>query len=338
MRIAFRVDAGLALGSGHLMRCLALAQALREQAAQVDFICADHLGFDPGLITAAGFALHRLPLLDEAEDAKSSAAYCLKSKPDWLVVDHYGLGQEWERVVRTGVPRLMAVEDVAGRAHEVDLLLDQNLRDDAEVRYRPLLPAACITLLGPRYALLRSQFADVRRQCQVRHEIPPRILLFMGGGDERNTALGMLEMLARCRSPFMLDAVVGGAHPAKAAIEKFCVLQGWSFHCQVEAMADLMAKADLAIGAGGVTAWERCALGLPSLLVILADNQEENVAMLERMGAAISLGWWEELTQEGVCRVLDELDGERLAAMSRAGFAITDGLGAGRVAEAMLAA
>jgi UDP-2,4-diacetamido-2,4,6-trideoxy-beta-L-altropyranose hydrolase len=338
MRVIFRADSGISIGSGHVMRCLALACALREKGGQASFICAERAGFSPELITAAGFELHVIPVADEDEDARLCSGICLKSSPDWLVMDHYGLGCEWERELRLVVPRIMAIEDVANRTHEVDLLLDQNLREDAGLRYRQWLPESCSMLLGPRYALLRPQFAKMRSRCEVRSTIPPNILVFMGGGDERNVTLAVLKMLAGCQMKLSLEVVIGNAHPAKELIESFCAKQGWHFHCQVENMAGLMSRADLAIGAGGVTGWERCALGLPALLVILADNQDENVEMLERVGAAISLGWWDDLAQEKICEVLDGLDGNHLTAMSRAGFDITDGLGADRVAAAMLKA
>lgn len=338
MRVIFRADSGISIGSGHVMRCLALAYALREKGGQAGFICAGQVGFSTELITSAGFELHVIPVASESEDVRLSSEICLKSNPDWLVVDHYGLGCEWERELRLVVPRIMAIEDVANRAHEVDLLLDQNLREDVGQRYRQWLPESCTMLLGPRYALLRPQFAKMRSRCGVRNTIPPNILVFMGGGDERNVTLGILKMLAGCQMKFSLEVVIGSAHPAKELIGSFCTTQGWHFHCQVEDMAELMAGADLAIGAGGVTGWERCALGLPALLVILAGNQEENVEMLERMGAAISLGWWDDLAPDKICQALGDLDGERLAAMSQVGFDITDGLGADRVVAAMLRA
>lgn len=338
MRVAFRADGGRSIGSGHLMRCLALAQALRERAVEVDFICAAHAGFAQELITDAGFPLHRLPVAEEGEDAKLSADICLAIKPDWLVLDHYGLGQKWEHELHRVVPRIMVIEDVADRVHEADLLLDQNLREDADIRYRQLIPDSCIRLFGPQYALLRPQFAEARGRCGVRNATFPHILLFMGGGDARNVTLGMLKIMGDCRLPFTLEAIVGGGHPAPESVEKFCLAHGWAFHRQVDDMAERMAGADLAIGAGGVASWERCAVGLPALLVVLSDNQEENAAMLHQRGAAISLGWWESLVPADVCQVLGELNGDRLAAMSQSSFDITDGQGAGRVAEVMLTA
>lgn len=332
----FRTDAGLSTGSGHLMRCLALAQALQAQQVEVGFICASLPGFNPAQITEPGFDLDVISVLPELEDAKLSSAIVQPKHPDWLVVDHYGLGIEWERYLRPATSRLMVIEDLANRSHAADMLLDQNLRADSGSAYEKFLPEMCIRLMGPTYALLRPQFFQARKSCRVRSRIPPRILLFMGGGDEQNVTLGVLKLLKESGLSLQVEALVGNAHPAKESIAQFCSDQGWGFHCQVANMAELMAGCDLAIGAGGVSSWERCALGLPTLVITLAENQAENAEMLERSGAAISLGWWNQLDSGKIRSVLGTLSAERLSAMSQAASALVDGLGAKRVAETML--
>jgi UDP-2,4-diacetamido-2,4,6-trideoxy-beta-L-altropyranose hydrolase len=336
MQVVFRTDAGLSTGSGHLMRCLALALALKTRNAEVSFICADSPGFNPSLISEMGFALHVIPVLPSKDDAEQSLRIVKQLRPDWLVVDHYGLGIEWERALRACVPRLMAIEDLANRPHHAEILLDQNLRADCGRGYEPLLPERCNRLLGPGYALLRPQFAATRVLCKPRSRIPPRLLLFMGGGDEHNVTLGVLKLLQESALQLAVETVVGQSHPAREDIENFCKEQGWGYHCQIADMASLMAECDLAIGAGGISSWERCALGLPALLITLAGNQAENAVMLERTGAAISLGWWNRLDSGKIREVLDALDAERLSAMSQAAFALVDGMGAQRVAEFML--
>lgn len=336
MQVVFRTDAGLSTGSGHLMRCLALAQALQARHVQVSFICADRPGFNSALISDMGLALNIIPALPAAEDAGHSSLIVQKIRPDWLVVDHYGLGIEWERSLRACVPRLMAIEDLANRPHHAELLLDQNLRADAGRAYDNLLAESCTRLLGPGYALLRPQFSATRVRCKVRSRIPPRLLVFMGGGDEHNVTLGVLKLLKESSLQLAVDTVVGLSHPAREEIAGFCNEQGWGYHCQIADMASLMAQCDLAIGAGGVSSWERCALGLPALLVTLADNQAENAVMLQHAGAAISLGWWNQLDSGKIREVIGALDAERLAAMSQAAFALVDGMGAERVAAFML--
>jgi UDP-2,4-diacetamido-2,4,6-trideoxy-beta-L-altropyranose hydrolase len=318
------------------MRCLALSQALKAEQVEVGFICASHPGFDPAQITDLGFDLDVISVVQGMEDAKLSSRIVQAKSPDWLVVDHYGLGIEWERYQRPYTSRLMVIEDLANRPHAADMLLDQNLRADSGRAYEALLPANCLRLLGPEYALLRPQFFEARKSCKTRTRIPPRILLFMGGGDEQNVTMGVLKLLQESGSSFSLQTVVGQAHPAKESIQRLCHEQGWGFHCQVANMAALMVESDLAIGAGGVSSWERCTLGLPTLIITLSENQAENADMLERSGAAISLGWWNQLDSGKIRNVLGMLNSERLSAMSQAASALVDGRGAMRVAEALL--
>jgi UDP-2,4-diacetamido-2,4,6-trideoxy-beta-L-altropyranose hydrolase len=318
------------------MRCLALAQALKTLRAQVSFICADTPGFNPALISDLGFALDVIPALPAAEDAEQSRLIVQQKRPDWLVLDHYGLGIAWERTVRVYVSRLMVIEDLANRPHHAELLLDQNLRSDSGDGYQTLLPKNCSRLLGPGYALLRPQFSATRALCKARNRIPPRLMVFMGGGDQHNVTLGVLKLLQDSALQVQVETVIGQSHPAKAEVERLCNQHGWGYHCQIADMAALMAQCDLAIGAGGVSSWERCAVGLPALLITLADNQAENAVMLERLGAAIALGWWNQLDSGKIREAIGALDAERLSAMSQAAFALVDGMGAQRVAEFML--
>ena len=310
MRVVMRVDASLEIGSGHVMRCLTLADELRSRGAEVHFICRDHPGNLVALIAERGYSYVGLetptsgylaPAGDTnhaawlavswQQDAEETVAALPSGGVDWLVIDHYALDRRWEERLRPHVGKIMVIDDLADRPHACDLLLDQNLYRDLELRYNDLVPAACQRLLGPRYALLRSEFALARKQLRQRDGQVRRILVFFGGVDPANeTSKALQALIAVNLQGVAVDVVVGGGNPHKDEIEALCVINGFSYNCQVSNMAELMAAADLAIGGGGTATWERCAVGLPSLVMVLADNQRELAHYGAQSGLCLSLG------------------------------------------------
>jgi len=217
LRIAIRCDAGLAIGSGHLMRCLTLAERLRRHGAQVCFICRPHAGHLAQLIEARGFALASLPAAPPGQTAdptpphaswlgtswqcdaeQSLAALHNMGHQDWLIVDHYGIDGRWQSRLRPAVGRIMVIDDLADRAHHCDILLDQNLLADFEHRYDNRLPTPCLRLLGPRYALLQAPYASLHARLQARLQAQLRarlavepaaiktVLIYFGGVDRDN--------------------------------------------------------------------------------------------------------------------------------------------------------
>jgi UDP-2,4-diacetamido-2,4,6-trideoxy-beta-L-altropyranose hydrolase len=293
-----RVDASLKIGSGHVMRCLTLAEALRELGTEVQFVCRWHFGNLIELIREKGFVVHELPVLENIElgriyeynsgsvyenwlgvsqeqDARETITVFQKNKPDWLIVDHYGLVQVWEKKLRPHVHKIMVIDDLANRSHDCDLLLDQNYFIDGESRYEDLVPETCTKLLGPQYALLRSEFTQARKQLKPRIGKIERVFVFFGGNDLENVTGKALEALSfqefNCLD---VDVVIGSHNPHLTKIERQVRTRlRTKLHVQVENIAELMAQADLAIGAGGATTWERMAVGLPSIVVTIAENQ-----------------------------------------------------------------
>ncbi|MES2714235.1 MAG: UDP-2,4-diacetamido-2,4,6-trideoxy-beta-L-altropyranose hydrolase [Pseudomonadota bacterium] len=341
-RIALRADASPVLGSGHVMRCLSLAEALRARGAQVHFICRAGPGHLGGRIQAQGFGLSLLGAdLSPAQDADQTRA-ALAAGCDLLLVDHYGLGAAWEQALRPLCRHLAAIDDLADRRHAVDLLLDQNLgrqRSD----YAALLPAHASRLIGPAYALLRPEFAAARAASLARRPTAGwrHLLLSLGGADPQQATVQVLHALARCRLPAdaRLTVVLGALAPTRAQVQALLP----SLPCptrllvDVADMAGLLAEADLAIGAAGGSAWERCCLGLPSLLLVLAENQRSGNRALVAAGAALALGEVADLPTSLPAALRQLADPGRLQAMSQAAAAITDGQGAARVADALLA-
>ncbi len=221
MYVVFRTDASHTIGTGHTIRCLTLAKALRESGAQILFICREHEGDLCNHIEEQGFAVHHLssPREDfiseyapahaawlgatwqEDADATVAAITSLQIKPDWLIVDHYGIDQRWEDVLRPLVDRIMVIDDLADRHHDCDLLLDQNLILDMESRYGDLVPDDCTLLLGPDYALLQPIYAELHDRIPPREGSIRRILISFGGADSNNLTGRALEAFISLNRP-----------------------------------------------------------------------------------------------------------------------------------------
>lgn len=342
MKVAFRADATVQIGAGHVMRCLTLADALRAQGAQTRFLCRQQPGHLGNLIQAQGHLLTWLPDTAAGADADalaSAAALALGAPHDWLVVDHYALDATWERVQRGVAKMILVIDDLADRPHDCDLLLDQNLQ--VAGRYGTRLSGACQALIGPRYALLRPQFAEARRTLSSRTGQVRRLLLFFGGADaggETLKALAALKLLGR--NGLDTDVVIGQSNPHRDAIAAACrAVPRTVLHVQADNMAELMATADLCLGAGGGASWERCCLGLPTLVVTTADNQVEQSSVLAEAGAQSYLGPAESVDAQRWAHTLAcvlELP-HLLKHMADQASSLVDGKGAVRVANHLLA-
>lgn len=305
MKVLVRTDASVEIGSGHLMRCLTLADQLRSEDAEVAFACRDLPGGMFDLLQAHGYQFARLPLAGadegsqrgDAEETIKAVRQFFPGGLDWLVVDHYGLDTTWERMLRPHARMLMVIDDLANRQHDCDLLLDQNYYRDLDRRYQGLVSEQCLTLLGPSYVLLRQEFTDARQRLRERDGTVQRILIFFGGSDPSNQTKKTLEALRLLGRPAIgVDVVVGSVNPNRIAIQALCdELPNVTFHCQVANMAELILNADLGIGAGGAAMWERCCLGLPTITVVFAANQERTAKDVADIGAIEYLGWTDRL-------------------------------------------
>lgn len=338
MKVIFRADASRHLGAGHVMRCLTLADELARRGARCHFLCRQTEGHLGGLILARE---HGLELIPDLADWRADAAACLAAldraavgQADWLVVDHYRLDRDWELALAPRAARLLVLDDMADRPHHCQLLLDQNLQPPG--RYIPWVEPDCTCLLGPEYALLRPGFRHYRPAVPRRLDQVARLLVFFGGGDESNETGKVLEALPDL--PVAVDVVIGGAHGHRDALADLCAgLPDCRAHFQVDDMAALMAQADLALGATGVSTWERACLGLPALVVSVADNQHPIARAGQEAGLHTWLGpAWEVDTAAWRAALVQVLAHPgSLAAQSAAGLARVDGLGAERVADRM---
>jgi UDP-2,4-diacetamido-2,4,6-trideoxy-beta-L-altropyranose hydrolase len=367
LRLVFRVDASAAIGTGHVMRCLALARALGSAGHRCRFISRDLPGNLNHLIAQEGHALDILPAPNGpaphpsagdpphagwagvawARDAAETAALLAADPPDWLVVDHYALDRRWEDAARPPGTRLAVIDDLADRAHAADLLVDQNLGRRAR-DYDGLVPEDALRLVGPSHALLRTEFGALRaaaiaaRRARL-HEndgAPGHILVSMGGvdlPDATGAALRALATVGGLRGS-RVTVVMGSGAPALARVR--AAAAALPLPCEVvvdsREMAALMARADLAIGGAGVTAWERCTLGLPAVTVTMADNQTMTAAALDDAGASVSAGKAGEGLEGRLAAALRRLvPPEARALTAEAAAAICDGAGAVRVAAVL---
>jgi len=291
---AIRADASIAIGSGHVMRCLTLAEFLRDRGAEVYFICRITPGDCREIILAKGFQVFPVSagLSKPVEDAMETADHLSRIGADWLVVDHYGLDRNWEQQQRAFVGRIMVIDDLADRAHDCDLLLDQNMIAGMTNRYAGLVPERCRLFLGPSYVLLREEFVAARSNLKRSYGAVRRMLVFYGGSDPTNETEKALEAIRSLKfTDIVVDLVIGGANPHAASINSGITdMPQVVAHTQVNNMAALMASSDLALGAGGTTTWERCFLGLPTLLTIVADNQASPAKAVATAGMARLLG------------------------------------------------
>jgi UDP-2,4-diacetamido-2,4,6-trideoxy-beta-L-altropyranose hydrolase len=333
--IVFRVDSSAVIGAGHVMRCLTLADELRGSCEEIIFIHRELPGSMIDYINGRGFLVYRIPPTPgEAQwrrDADKTQDILIRNnlKPDWLIVDDYGLDKRWESALRPLVKGIMVIDDLAGREHDCDILLDQNYYRNFETRYQGLVPADCRQLLGPKYALLRLEFKTARQSLRVRDNSIKRILVFYGGSDPTNETAKALEAVKLLNRPdITVDVAVGSANPHRVMIEEICSgMDNANFYCQVENMAELMAQADLALGAGGTATWERCYLGLPALVTIIAKNQRETVEALAEDGVVWNLGWHEEVSVALLVKSVKDLlnNPDRIMESARRGLVLFEG-------------
>ncbi len=369
MKIVFRTDASLEIGTGHVMRCLTLAEILRERGAACQFICRAHQGNMLDFIRRKGYEVHALPEVfpkgvegdfvvgsegmagrslvhsqwlggSQAQDVAACIPILTSIQPHWMIVDHYALDVYWERALEPYYRRLMVIDDLADRIHSCDLLLDQNLgRLGGD--YDKLVPARATKLIGPSYALLRPEFSQWRpHSLQRRAEYTGlrHLLITMGGVDKDNVTGRVLQTIAS--KPLVNDVritvVMGLNAPWLDHVRSLAAVMPHPTEvvCGVSNMAQLMTGSDMVIGAAGATAWERCCLGVPTVMLVLAENQRGIGQALSAVGAAHLV---DATDLDGLLLIVQELvEPRNIVGMSEAAASVTDGLGAARVATYLI--
>ena len=360
-KFIFRVDASLQMGTGHVMSCLTLANALKRQGSECHFICREHPGNLIGHIRNQGFEVHVLPIevsttqpdsdaetglahadwlgVTQEQDAARCIEILRKLTTHWLIVDHYALDAYWEMALKTHYLKLMVIDDLADRPHCCDLLLDQTFGRDPK-DYAPWTPEVCTLLCGSQYSLLRPDFSALRDYSLKRREQTKlqHLLITMGGVDKDNATGQILEALNATLLPqdCHISVVMGSTAPWLEEVRHLAAHMPWPTEVKVgiSDMAQLMADSDLAIGAAGATSWERCCLGLPAIMLVLADNQRKIAQSLEQANAVYVLHDPWEIT-EFLPHLLNRLAASAAlrTCMSQASSHITDGKGVARVIQ-----
>ena len=389
MQFLIRADASLQIGSGHIMRCLTLAHKLRQHH-RIAFITRAHQGHLADAIRQQGFDCILLPLPDhattpaqpqrqpetacnelppsppapaiphaawlatsQAQDITDCAPHIRALAPDWIICDHYALAAAWQTAARALChSKIMVIDDLHDRAHDADLLLDQNHAHTA-ADYAPLVPPSCRILAGTRYALLRDEFAQHRATSLHQRATPParqpetvlphsqNILINLGGVDKDNHTLAVLQALSAYVSsslkalPIRATIIMGATAPHLASVQRYAATAPYPGQVIANAhnMAELMTQATWAIGAAGSTSWERCALGVPTLLLTIADNQRSIAAQLQRAGAALALEASQIHSPAFQATLTHLMQPENQHRLSQAAAQLCDAHGAERVAQ-----
>jgi len=354
LRVLVRTDSSVKIGIGHVMRCLTLSRGLRESGVDVEFICRNHKGNIIDRILEDGFFVHILELksshIKDSESQYSNwlsttqsedAAECKKaisnSEVDWLIVDHYAISEDWHITLKPHCKKIMVIDDLANRRHFCDLLLDQTFGRNLE-DYQGLVPSSCRMLLGSQYALIHPDFIQWRQFGLKRREKfdTCRLLINMGGADNDNFTGKVLSLIPQCDLPINMEIVVvmGATFPHLSEIERLAGLLPFKIELLVNVhnMAEIMAHSDIAIGAPGSTTWERCCLGLPSILFVQAENQMLIAKNMEEEGGALVLN-----EAKNLCRAIHKFsDKSYYNKMSKTCSKIVDGLGLDRILNLLL--
>lgn len=331
MLAVIRADASTSIGSGHVMRCLTLAHRLKkEKNAKVVFVMRVLSGNLIGVVEKQGFEVLQLPLANQkyslsgyglwltvpmdvdAQQTIEILQHYLQEHGcdvvDRLIVDSYALDEQWEQVLRPYCREIMVIDDLANRKHDCDILLDQNFYLNKDVRYAGLVPEHCKMLLGPEYALLREEFYEAKKHLRKRDGNIKNILVFYGGSDLTNETEKAIKALVQLHDEgysFTADIITGLSNSRRGKIEKICSKYHFlHYYCQVSNMAEFMNKADLMLGAGGSTTWERLYMELPALVTAVAENQIQGCEDCSQAGIIEYLGINEDVRVDTILEAL----------------------------------
>jgi UDP-2,4-diacetamido-2,4,6-trideoxy-beta-L-altropyranose hydrolase len=360
MRVAFRADASTLIGSGHIARCLTLANALVSYKVESTFICRPHSGHLIEAIKKNGHQVLTLPILELGANATSSLqsyeqwlgtswqadaldtlSITAHGRFDWLIVDHYALDAQWEKATARSYERLMVIDDLFDREHVCDLFLNQNLGANT-CDYHQLVPHKSQRLLGPQYALLRPEFAAHRQRSLNRRPTAQldRLLICFGGVDVSGATLAVLEQLVSVQMPAhtSISVIMGSQSPTLAQVKTLATTmqRDTTVFVDVENMAYLLSESDLAIGSAGGMALERCCLGLPSVVFVVAQNQRAGAEALKARGAALVFDSLKEVPLLSQNRFFLDSSLTSLRDVGAQASTVCDGLGVDRVLEKLL--
>jgi UDP-2,4-diacetamido-2,4,6-trideoxy-beta-L-altropyranose hydrolase len=336
MLAVFRADANLATGGGHVARCASLAHELRRRGWRTV------LASRRASVDTVPFVTRAFDQIQDIEaDDVSDMMRCSPQGCSIAVVDHYQRDAGFEAALRPWARRILVIDDLVDRPHDCDFLLDASLSRSAD-DYAAMVPNHARLLIGPEFALLRPDFAATRAGRLPRQHIDKhlRILVMFGATDHGDRSTGTIAALARSELPIEIEVVTGPTSPSLPELKRLAVQSPVPIELSVGVsdIARRMAAADIAIGGAGTISWERCCLGLPAVVVVLAQNQHHIARGLVRHGAALLVGMAPNVSGEQIADAVRDLmaHADRLHAMSRSAAILCDGLGAERVADAII--
>lgn len=331
MFVFIKADASTSIGSGHVMRCLTLAHRLKkEKNAKVVFVMRVLPGNLIGVVEKQGFEVLKLspankryslngyglwltvPMEVDAQQTIKVLQHYLQEHGcdvvDRLIVDSYALDEQWERMLRPYCREIMVIDDLANRRHDCDILLDQNFYLNKDARYAGLVPEHCKMLLGAEHALLREEFYEAKKHLRKRDGNIKNILVFYGGSDLTNETEKAIKALVQLHDEgynFTAYVITGVSNSRREKIEKICSKYNFfHYYCQVSNMAEFMNKADLMLGAGGSTTWERLYMELPALVTAVAENQIQGCEDCSQAGLIDYIGESEKVTVDVIVNAL----------------------------------
>ena len=340
IKVLFRVDASATIGSGHLMRCLALAQTWQDFDGKAVFAVATEIGNLQKRLETEGIIVYPLSAISGSqEDAAATIALAEQLNVSWLVVDGYQFGSEYQQQLKQAGLKVLFIDDY-GHAdfYEADFVLNQNV--SASESLYSFCASHTQLLLGTQYVLLRREFRQWQGWQRDHPKVARKILVTLGGSDPDNVTLKVMQALSAIAEPALeVVVVIGGNNPYQQQLEKVAQQSPFPMRLRqnVTNMPALMAWADVAIAAGGSTNWELAFMGLPSIILTVADNQSAIAQRLGDLGVTVSLGWHQQLTVNQLTTAISNLliEQQQRQQMSQQGKQLVDGLGSQRVIEIM---
>ena len=339
LKIAFRVDSSSEIGNGHFVRCLNLAQEFVKRNNEVVFVCSELMISHAKLLKEMGCKLVTIPASKyEIEDASNFLATLTSFQPQIVVVDSYALRINWEFKVKAYAKTLVVIADIPGEGHYCDFLIDQNLTERTEDTWKVSAPNARL-LIGPRYALLNSRIIGWRNLWNPKLPDKSRIVVYFGGTDAVNILTKTVNALESITSQSEPAVVVAPKEQWLRVLKRLNRQVDWCKHQEPnESFIELLSEATLAIGAGGVTVWERMYLGINQVLISIAKNQEYSCSELGKRNLATYVGSHDVVTKGAIERAVNQsiADVSNLSKQALEGQILIDGIGSARVVECIL--
>ena len=340
--ILFKIESNKEIGTGHLMRCLTLANALRDSGNSVYFLLNDTDRSSINLIKKMRFNIiflknqkrNNISILEDAFLTKKNIEKN-NLESSYLVIDNYKIDKKWEVILRKTVKKIILIDDMANREHDCDVLIDQNyfIKNMAN-RYSKLVPKKCKLFLGPKFAIIRPEFLVLKKKVKIRNSLK-KILISFGGTDPTNETMKILKIIKKSKFNNIKFIIISGRLNAhKTEIKNICKkFKNIVFYSHTKKIADIMLDVDLSFGGGGTTTWERCFVELPTIATILTKNQKAIVESMTKIGCMMNLGSAKKLTKNDYENALDSINSKKLTKMSQACEKFIDGKGVYRLSK-----